>query len=128
MRSELSTALDRELARLEVPSVLAVRATSSERFVRATRAGSLDEVDPKLLETYNKLGISLNEQKALSGVAVDAVFDSVSVGTSYKAELAKHGILTNPAGGPRTLRLVTHLDLSAADIDEAVARIRRVVA
>ena len=55
--------------------------------------GSLDEVDPKLLETYNKLGISLNEQKMLAGVAVDAVFDSVSVGTSYKAELAKHGIV-----------------------------------
>ena len=55
--------------------------------------GSLDEVDPKLLETYNKLGISLNEQKALAGVAVDAVFDSVSVGTSYKEELAKHGIV-----------------------------------
>ena len=55
--------------------------------------GSLDEVDPKLLETYTKLGISLNEQKALAGVAVDAVFDSVSVGTSYKEELAKHGIV-----------------------------------
>ncbi len=55
--------------------------------------GSLDEVDPKLLETYNKLGISLSEQKMLSGVAVDAVFDSVSVGTSYKEELAKHGIV-----------------------------------
>ncbi|MEP6766315.1 MAG: Fe-S cluster assembly protein SufB, partial [Gemmatimonadaceae bacterium] len=54
---------------------------------------SLDEVDPKLLETYAKLGISLNEQKRLSGVAVDAVFDSVSVGTTYKAELAKHGII-----------------------------------
>jgi Fe-S cluster assembly protein SufB len=50
-------------------------------------------VDPKLLETYNKLGISLSEQKMLAGVAVDAVFDSVSVGTSYKEELAKHGII-----------------------------------
>src|SRR3954465_4999306 len=49
--------------------------------------GSLDEVDPKLLETYTKLGIPLTEQKLLAGVAVDAVFDSVSVGTSYKAEL-----------------------------------------
>ena len=55
--------------------------------------GSLDEVDPKLLETYNKLGISLAEQKFLSGVAVDAVFDSVSVGTSYREELAKYGIV-----------------------------------
>ena len=55
--------------------------------------GSLDEVDPKLLETYNKLGIPLTEQKFLSGVAVDAVFDSVSVGTTYKEELAKLGII-----------------------------------
>jgi Fe-S cluster assembly protein SufB len=55
--------------------------------------GSLDEVDPKLLETYNKLGIPLNEQKALAGVAVDAVFDSVSVGTTYREELAKQGII-----------------------------------
>jgi Fe-S cluster assembly protein SufB len=55
--------------------------------------GSLDEVDPKLLETYAKLGIPLNEQKILSGVAVDAIFDSVSVGTSYKAALAKEGVI-----------------------------------
>ncbi len=54
---------------------------------------SLDEVDPTLLETYKKLGISLSEQKRLSGVAVDAVFDSVSVGTTYKEELAKYGII-----------------------------------
>ncbi len=55
--------------------------------------GSLDEVDPKLLETYDKLGISLTEQKMLAGVAVDAVFDSVSVGTTFKEELAKLGII-----------------------------------
>src|SRR5512147_2531727 len=55
--------------------------------------GSLDEVDPKILETYTKLGIPLSEQKILSGVAVDAVFDSVSVGTTYKEELAKLGII-----------------------------------
>ncbi len=55
--------------------------------------GSLDEVDPKLLETYAKLGISLNEQKRMNGVAVDAVFDSVSVGTTFRAELAKEGII-----------------------------------
>src|SRR5678816_368547 len=54
---------------------------------------SLDEVDPELLATYNKLGISLNEQKMLAGVAVDAIFDSVSVGTTMKAELAKYGIV-----------------------------------
>jgi len=55
--------------------------------------GSLDEVDPKLLDTYKKLGIPLSEQKLLAGVAVDAVFDSVSVGTTYKEELAKLGII-----------------------------------
>jgi Fe-S cluster assembly protein SufB len=55
--------------------------------------GSLDEVDPKLLETYTKLGIPLSEQKLLAGVAVDAIFDSVSVGTSYKAKLAELGIV-----------------------------------
>jgi Fe-S cluster assembly protein SufB len=55
--------------------------------------GSLDEVDPKLLETYQKLGIPLTEQKLLAGVAVDAIFDSVSVGTTYKAKLAEAGII-----------------------------------
>ncbi len=59
----------------------------------ATPLGSLDEVDPKLLETYAKLGIPLNEQKLLSGVAVDAIFDSVSVGTTFKATLAKSGVI-----------------------------------
>jgi Fe-S cluster assembly protein SufB len=54
---------------------------------------SLDEVDPELLKTYEKLGISLTEQKRLSGVAVDAIFDSVSVGTTMKAELAKVGVV-----------------------------------
>ena len=55
--------------------------------------GSLDEVDPKLRETYEKLGIPLSEQKVLAGVAVDAIFDSVSVGTSYKKKLAEQGII-----------------------------------
>jgi Fe-S cluster assembly protein SufB len=55
--------------------------------------GSLDEVDPRLLETYTKLGIPLSEQKVLAGVAVDAIFDSVSVGTSYKARLLEEGII-----------------------------------
>jgi Fe-S cluster assembly protein SufB len=54
---------------------------------------SLDEVDPELLRVYDKLGISLTEQKKLSGVAVDAIFDSVSVGTTMKEELAKYGIV-----------------------------------
>jgi hypothetical protein len=54
---------------------------------------SLDEVDPELLATYEKLGISLSEQKRLAGVAVDAVFDSVSVATTFKKELEKQGLL-----------------------------------
>jgi Fe-S cluster assembly protein SufB len=54
---------------------------------------SLDEVDPKLLETYEKLGIPLRERSRLAGVAVDAVFDSVSVGTTYRETLAKQGII-----------------------------------
>ena len=54
---------------------------------------SLDEVDPKLLETYEKLGIPLEERAALAGVAVDAVFDSVSVATTFKDKLAAQGIV-----------------------------------
>src|SRR6202171_2870893 len=54
---------------------------------------SLDEVDPELLKTFEKLGIPLSEQKQLSGVAVDAVFDSVSVATTYKEKLKKHGVI-----------------------------------
>ena len=57
---------------------------------------SLDEVDPKLLETYAKLGIPLEEQKALAGVAVDAVFDSVSVATTFKDKLAEQGVIFSP--------------------------------
>jgi Fe-S cluster assembly protein SufB len=54
---------------------------------------SLDELDPKLLETYKKLGIPLQEQARLNGIAVDAVFDSVSVATTFKEELTKQGII-----------------------------------
>jgi len=57
---------------------------------------SLDEVDPEILKTYNKLGIPINEQKMLAGVAVDAVFDSVSIGTTFKEELAKAGVIFCP--------------------------------
>jgi Fe-S cluster assembly protein SufB len=57
------------------------------------KLNSLDEVDPELRATFEKLGISLDEQKRLSGVAVDAVFDSVSVATTFRAELAKLGII-----------------------------------
>ena len=57
---------------------------------------SLDEVDPKLIETYEKLGIPLNEQKVLAGVAVDAVFDSVSVATTFKEKLNQMGVIFCP--------------------------------
>ena len=60
------------------------------------RPKSLDEVDPKLLETYEKLGIPLTEQKMLAGVAVDAVFDSVSVVTTFKEKLAEVGVIFCP--------------------------------
>src|SRR2546430_13128547 len=78
---------------------------------RATKA-SLDEVDPELLRTFEKLGIPLSEQKQLAGVAVDAVFDSVSVATTYKEKLKKHGVIfcsfseavrENPEGGRKYL-------------------------
>jgi Fe-S cluster assembly protein SufB len=54
---------------------------------------SLDEIDPELRETFEKLGISLNEQKRLTGVAVDAVMDSISVATTFKEELSKVGVI-----------------------------------
>ena len=54
---------------------------------------SLDEVDPELLATFEKLGIPLAEQKRLANVAVDAVFDSVSIATTFREELAQHGVI-----------------------------------
>jgi len=54
---------------------------------------SLDEIDPELRKTFEKLGISLNEQNRLSGIAIDAVIDSVSIGTTFKAQLAEQGII-----------------------------------
>jgi Fe-S cluster assembly protein SufB len=57
------------------------------------KLNSLDEVDPELREAFDKLGISLEEQKRLGGVAVDAVFDSVSVATTFRSELAKVGVI-----------------------------------
>ncbi|HSG81911.1 MAG TPA: Fe-S cluster assembly protein SufB [Gemmatimonadota bacterium] len=60
------------------------------------RPESMGEVDPELLATYEKLGIPLEEQKWLAGVAVDAVFDSVSVATTFQAELEKHGVIFCP--------------------------------
>jgi len=63
---------------------------------RPKELSSLDEVDPKLLETYSKLGIPLTEQKRLAGVAVDAVFDSVSVATTFKGKLKEAGVIFCP--------------------------------
>lgn len=60
---------------------------------KKTGPKSLDEVDPELLETYEKLGIPLHEREALAGVAVDAVFDSVSIATTFKEKLAEQGII-----------------------------------
>ncbi len=60
------------------------------------KLNSLDEVDPVLLETYEKLGIPLHEQKMLANVAVDAVFDSVSIATTYRETLEKHGVIFRP--------------------------------
>ena len=60
---------------------------------RSPKYQSMDEVDPELLRTFEKLGVPINEQKALAGVAVDVVFDSVSVTTTYKSRLADVGII-----------------------------------
>ncbi len=57
------------------------------------KLNSLDEVDPELLRTFEKLGVPINEQKAMTGVAVDVIFDSVSVTTTYKEKLAEYGIV-----------------------------------
>src|SRR5690349_16722376 len=57
------------------------------------KVNSLDEIDPELRKTFEKLGISLDEQKRLSGVAIDAVIDSVSIGTTFKEQLAELGII-----------------------------------
>jgi len=63
---------------------------------KANAPKSLDEVDPKLLETYAKLGVPLHERARLAGVAVDAVFDSVSVATTFKSRLAEAGVIFCP--------------------------------
>ena len=63
---------------------------------RKKSAGSLDEIDPEILETYTKLGIPLDEQKMMEGVAVDAIFDSVSVATTFKESLKKAGVIFCP--------------------------------
>ena len=79
---------------------------------------SLDEVDPELLKTYEKLGIPLNEQKALAGVAVDAVFDSVSVVTTFRKQLEDKGVIFCPISEA----IKTHPDLVKKYIGSVIPR------
>ena len=72
---------------------------------QSNKKASLDEVDPKLLETFEKLGIPLSEQKRLSNVAVDAVFDSVSIATTFKEKLSEHAVSYTHLTLPTTLRV-----------------------
>ncbi|MGH6975625.1 MAG: Fe-S cluster assembly protein SufB, partial [Stellaceae bacterium] len=80
-------------AKLRIAPIDYQAATYYSAPKRQNTPKSLDEVDPELLKTYEKLGIPLNERAALAGVAVDAVFDSVSVATTFKKTLAKLGIV-----------------------------------
>lgn len=84
-----------EWAKLNIPPIdfQAISYYSSPNANKENAPKSLDEVDPKLLETYDKLGVPLHERERLAGVAVDAVFDSVSVGTTFKAELEQAGVI-----------------------------------
>ncbi|MEC7703190.1 MAG: Fe-S cluster assembly protein SufB [Pseudomonadota bacterium] len=84
---------DPKWAKLDIPEIDYQDAYYFAAPKMANQPKSLDEVDPKLLETYEKLGIPLREREILAGVAVDAVFDSVSVGTTYKDKLAEEGII-----------------------------------
>ncbi|WP_196157681.1 Fe-S cluster assembly protein SufB [Reinekea sp. G2M2-21] len=78
------------------PDFQALSYYSSPKSMEENRPKSLDEVDPELLATYEKLGIPVHEQEVLAGVAVDMVFDSVSVGTTFRAKLADAGVIFCP--------------------------------
>ncbi len=80
-------------ARVEYPPIDFQAISYYSAPKKAKKVDSLDEVDPEILDMYEKLGINLEEQKRLQGIAVDAVIDSVSVATTFKAELEKHGII-----------------------------------
>jgi len=80
-------------AHLNIPIIDFQDITYYAAPVQKIAPNSLDEVDPELIDTFNKLGISLEEQMRLSGIAVDAVMDSVSVKTTFQDTLAKHGII-----------------------------------
>lgn len=90
------TAKDPDWARIKHPPIDYQAAYYYSAPKQKPALNSLDEVDPELLRTYEKLGIPLKEQKILAGVAVDAVFDSVSVATTYKEKLAELGIIFCP--------------------------------
>ena len=79
-------------AHLDIPEI-DFQSISYYAAPRKNAPQSLDEVDPELLKTFDKLGIPLEEQKRLSGMAVDAVMDSTSIKTTYKDELAKLGVI-----------------------------------
>ena len=84
--------MDPKWAKIQYPNI-DYQSISYFSAPKKKKLSSLDEVDPELLETYNKLGIPIEEQKMLSGVAVDAVFDSVSIATTFKEELKKAGVI-----------------------------------
>jgi Fe-S cluster assembly protein SufB len=83
-------------ARVHYPKIDYQNASYYAAPKQTVKPASLDDVDPKLLETYKKLGIPLHEQMLLAGVAVDAVFDSVSVATTFKAKLGEAGVIFCP--------------------------------
>ncbi len=83
-------------AKLVYPSIDYQKITYYSAPKTKSKIKSLDEIDPELLLTFEKLGISLNEQKRLNNVALDAVFDSVSIGVTFTKELAKFGIIFCP--------------------------------
>jgi Fe-S cluster assembly protein SufB len=83
-------------ARVHYPKIDYQNASYYAAPKQTAKLNDLSEVDPKLLETYKKLGIPLSEQKLLAGVAVDAVFDSVSVATTFKAKLGEVGVIFCP--------------------------------
>ncbi len=87
------TMTEPEWARVSYPAIDYQALSYYSAPKKAKKVENLDEVDPEILEMYEKLGISLDEQKRLQGIAVDAVIDSVSVATTFKEELEKHGII-----------------------------------
>nr|MBI1230674.1 Fe-S cluster assembly protein SufB [Cytophagales bacterium] len=82
-----------EWANIHYPKIDFQRTRYYSAPKKSKKTDSLDEIDPELLKIYDRLGISLNEQKRLQGIAVDAVLDSVSVGTTFRDTLSKHGII-----------------------------------